>query len=80
MASKTMQEIKDMALKMLVEESLYKVGESDCFEYQGREYKIERMDNGFALLWKVGNRYTGFVYPTMSMLFSFFFRKVQISY
>ena len=45
MASKTMQEIKDMALKMMVEEYLYKVGESDCFEYQGREYKIERMNN-----------------------------------
>lgn len=74
--------LKEKALRMLLEEHLMKVGESDSFHFGGGEYKIERLADGFfgISVW-LGDKYGAVKeYSTLGKLFTHFFRCNNISY
>lgn len=74
----TIEEVKALALRMMVEEHLYKYGESDDFNYGGNQYHIERVKGGFELSTK--GKICGQIYPTLGRLFAHFFRINFIKY
>ena len=77
----SIEEVKALALRMMVEEHIYKVGESDSFYFGGYKYEIERVENGFALstILTRGKART-MVFPTLGRLFGYFFRIKFINY
>ena len=72
------EEVKALALRMMVEEHLYKYGESDDFNYGGNQYHIERVQGGFELSRK--GKICGQIYPTLGRLFAHFFKINFIKY
>lgn len=74
----TIEEVKALALRMMVEEHLYKYGESDSFNYGGNQYCIERVKGGFEL--STRGKICPQIYPTLGRLFAHFFRINFIKY
>lgn len=77
------EELKSLALRMLFEEHLWKVGEKTSFEFSLKEYQIGRVENGFTLstynkIEKTWNKPKEFA--SLGRLFSYFFNCNFISY
>lgn len=71
---KEIKKVKDLALRMLLEEHLYKIRESDSFHFGNIEYKIERVEDGFSISRWVGDSYTkGMIFSSLGKLFNHFF-------
>lgn len=73
----TTEELKKYALRTLIEEHLWKVGESDSFTYNNTKYKLEKTSDGFAL---IRNDKVMSFNTRMSRIFSELFRRNNISY
>ena len=77
----TIEEVKALALRMMVEEHLYKYGESDSFYYGGYQYCIERVKGGFELSTILtSGKVSPQIFPTLGRLFGYFFRIKFIKY
>lgn len=77
----TIEEVKELALRMMIEEHLYKYGDSDDFNYSGYQYHIERVKGGFELSTILTNgKVSPQIFPTLGRLFGYFFRIKFIKY
>lgn len=82
----TTEELKKSALRNLLEEHLWKVGESDTFTLGGPNgpivYRMERTDYGWALQYgsERSERRNVEAFPTMGRLYNHIFRGLGIAY
>lgn len=82
MITQEIKELKKKAFRMLLEEHLMKVGESDSFYFFRNEYKIERLENNhFGISIWLGDRYSPVKeFSSLGKLFTHFFRCNNINY
>lgn len=82
MITEEIKNLKEKALRMLLEEHLMKVGESDFFHFTRTEYKVEMLENNyFGISVWLGDKYGPVKeFSSLGKLFMYFFMSNNISY
>ena len=82
MITEEIKNLKEKALRMLLEEHLMKVGESDSFHFSRTEYKVEKLENNyFGISVWLGDKYGPVKeFSSLGKLFMYFFMSNNISY